>query len=58
MSLRERGICEKLLEKRENFLGDFNVAFGNGALSQSIALKSTQVLQARIPHSWDTMLHQ
>jgi hypothetical protein len=42
MSSIEQEICEKLLEKRENFLGDFNVAFGNGALSQSTALKSTQ----------------
>jgi len=49
MSFTEQGIWEKMLEKRENFLGDFNVASGDGALTQSIALKSTQVLQVRIP---------
>jgi hypothetical protein len=58
MSLTENGIWKKLLEKRENFLGDFNLTFGTGALSQLTGLKGKHVLQARIPYSWDTRLHQ
>jgi hypothetical protein len=42
MSLPEQGNLEKLLEKRENYLGHFNVALGNGALSQSTALNGTR----------------
>jgi hypothetical protein len=42
MSLTEKGIWENLLEKRKNFLGHFNVAFGSEAFSQSTALKSTR----------------
>jgi hypothetical protein len=47
MSLIEQGIWEKLLAKRENFLGYFNVPFGNGALRQSTALKG-DILRPRI----------